>query len=96
MIDRGQVLKIAKLARLKLSETEVASFTKQLGSIFDFVKQLERVDTGNVEPTCFVELSRDTLRDDAEKPSLSQEEALRNGPKVKKGFFAIPKVIDGK
>jgi aspartyl-tRNA(Asn)/glutamyl-tRNA(Gln) amidotransferase subunit C len=96
MIDREQVLKIAQLARLKLSEEEIKNFTGQLGSILDFVKQLDKVDTSKIEPTCFVEPSRDSLRDDAEKPSLSQEEALRNGPKVKKGFFAIPKVIDGK
>jgi aspartyl-tRNA(Asn)/glutamyl-tRNA(Gln) amidotransferase subunit C len=96
MIDREQVLKIAKLARLKLSEREIESFTGQLGSIIDFVKQLDRVDTGTIEPTCFVGPSHDPLRDDAEKESFSQEEALRNGPKVKKGFFAVPKVIDGK
>ncbi|MGA2508161.1 MAG: Asp-tRNA(Asn)/Glu-tRNA(Gln) amidotransferase subunit GatC [Chitinispirillaceae bacterium] len=94
MIDRGQVLKIAKLARLRLSETEIENFTGQLGSILEFVKQLDRVDTGDIEPTCFVAPSHDTLRNDTEKPSLSQEDALRNGPKVKKGFFAVPKVIE--
>jgi aspartyl-tRNA(Asn)/glutamyl-tRNA(Gln) amidotransferase subunit C len=93
MITREEVLKIAKLARLKLSEAEIGNFTGQLGSILEFVKQLDQVDTSKVEPTCFVEPSHDPLRDDIEKPSLTQEEALRNGPKVKKGFFAIPKVI---
>jgi aspartyl-tRNA(Asn)/glutamyl-tRNA(Gln) amidotransferase subunit C len=96
MIDREQVLKIAKLARLKLSEEEVKDFSGQLGEIFDFVKQLDGVDTSRVEPTCFVEPSHDPMRSDTEKPSFSQEEALRNGPKVKKGFFAVPKVIDGR
>jgi aspartyl-tRNA(Asn)/glutamyl-tRNA(Gln) amidotransferase subunit C len=96
MIDREQVLKIAKLAKLQLSETEIVSFTKQLGSIIDFVKQLDSVDTAEVEPTCFVEPLHDPTRGDTERPSLPQEETLRNGPKVKKGFFAVPKVIDGK
>ena len=96
MVDRENVLKIARLARLKLSEEEIIKFTGQLGAILDFVKQLDKVDTGTVEPTCFVEPSHDSLRDDAEKPSLPQEEALRNGPKVTKGFFAVPKVIDGR
>jgi aspartyl-tRNA(Asn)/glutamyl-tRNA(Gln) amidotransferase subunit C len=94
MIDRDQVLKIAKLARLKLSEEEIKQFTGQLGDIFDFVKQLDKVDTSKVDPTCFVEPQHDPMRDDVEKPSFSQEEALRNGPKVKNGFFAIPKVIE--
>jgi|WetSurMetagenome_2_1015567.scaffolds.fasta_scaffold326763_2 aspartyl-tRNA(Asn)/glutamyl-tRNA(Gln) amidotransferase subunit C len=96
MVDREQVLKIAKLARLKLSEAEIKSFTEQLGSIFEFVNKLDEVRTGKVEPTCFVEPLHDPLRDDIEKTSFSQEDALRNGPKVKKGFFAVPKVIDGK
>ena len=93
MIDREQVLRIAQLARLKLSETEIDNFTGQLGSIFEFVEQLNNVDTKNIEPTCFVEPTHDPMRDDIEKPSLTQEDVLRNGPKVKKGFFAIPKVI---
>ena len=96
MIDREQVLRIAELARLRLSEEETMDFTAQLGSILEYVKQLDEVDAGNVPPTCFVEPSHDPMRDDAEKPSLPQEEALRNGPKVKKGFFAVPKVIDGR
>jgi aspartyl-tRNA(Asn)/glutamyl-tRNA(Gln) amidotransferase subunit C len=93
MIDRKQVLKIAKLSRLKLSEAEIGSFTAQLGSIFDFVKQLDNADTSQVDPTCFVTPPHDVTRHDVEKPSLSQEEALQNGPKTKKGFFAVPKVI---
>jgi len=93
MIDREQVLRIAELARLKLSEAEIGNFTGQLGSILEYVKQLDEADTAKVEPTCFMEPSHDPLRSDNEKPSLSQEEALQNGPKVKKGFFAIPKVI---
>ena len=94
MIDREQVLKIAQLARLKLSEEEIKNFTGQLGSILEYVKQLDEIDMAKVEPTCFMEPSRDPLRDDTEKPSLSQEAALQNGPKVKRGFFAIPKVIE--
>jgi aspartyl-tRNA(Asn)/glutamyl-tRNA(Gln) amidotransferase subunit C len=93
MIDREQVLKIAKLARLQLTEQEISDFTGQLGSIFEFVEQLNKVDTSSIDPTCFMEPEHDSLRDDSEKPSLPVEEALKNGPSVKKGFFAIPKVI---
>jgi aspartyl-tRNA(Asn)/glutamyl-tRNA(Gln) amidotransferase subunit C len=93
MINREHVLQIAKLARLKLSENEIENFTVQLGSIFEFIDQLNQVDTTNVEPTCFVSPLHDPMRDDVEKPSFTQEVALKNGPLVKKGFFAIPKVI---
>lgn len=93
MITREQILKIARLGKLKLSEAEVENFTGQLGSILEFVDQLDRVDTSNVEPTCFMEPPHDPLRDDNEKPSLAPEVLLRNGPKVTNGFFAVPKVI---
>jgi aspartyl-tRNA(Asn)/glutamyl-tRNA(Gln) amidotransferase subunit C len=86
MMDRELVLKIARLARLKLSDEEIGEFAGQLGSI---------VDAGSAEPTCFVEPLHDPSRGDTETSSLSQEEALRNGPRAKKGFFAVPKVIDG-
>jgi aspartyl-tRNA(Asn)/glutamyl-tRNA(Gln) amidotransferase subunit C len=84
MITREQVLKIAKLARLELSEAEIENFTGQLGSILDFTEQLNQLDTSAVEPTCFVAPSHDPLREDSEKPSLPREEVLQNGPKVKK------------
>jgi len=71
MIDREQVLRIAKLARLKITEAEVESLTRQLGSIFEFVERLKSIDTSQIEPTCFLEPTHDPLRDDAEKPSLS-------------------------
>jgi aspartyl-tRNA(Asn)/glutamyl-tRNA(Gln) amidotransferase subunit C len=95
MMDRELVLKIARLARLKLSDEEIGEFAGQLGSIIDYVQQLEGVDAGSAEPTCFVEPLHDPSRGDTETSSLSQEEALRNGPRAKKGFFAVPKVIDG-
>ena len=93
MIDREKVLQIARLARLRLSEQEIEHFTTQLGSIFEFVEQLNSVYTSSIDPTCFMEPEHDPLRDDVEQPSLPVDEALKNGPSVKKGFFAIPKVI---
>ncbi|MDG5813825.1 Asp-tRNA(Asn)/Glu-tRNA(Gln) amidotransferase subunit GatC [Chitinispirillales bacterium ANBcel5] len=95
MIDKEKVLYVAKLARLKLSDHEVENFTAQLGSIVRYIDQLDQIDTSQIEPTCFVEPTHDPLRDDVEIPSLSNESVLANGPKVKKGHFAIPKVIGG-
>jgi len=93
MIDRDQVLHVAKLARLELSEEEIAGFTTQLGSILGHINQLNEIDVDGVDPTCFVEPQHDPLRSDEEVPSLSPEAALANGPSVKKGHFAVPKVI---
>jgi len=93
MITREEILRIAKLGKLNLSETEIENFTGQVGSILEFVEQLNTVDTSSVEPTCFMSPPHDPLRNDLEKPSLLSDELLRNGPKIKNGFFAIPKVI---
>lgn len=94
MIDRDLVQHIASLARLALSEKEIEMFTEQLGSILQYADQLGTVDTGNVEPASFVSPLRDPLRDDVVQPSLPKEELMRNGPRVKNGHFAVPKVIN--
>ncbi|MFP4162913.1 MAG: Asp-tRNA(Asn)/Glu-tRNA(Gln) amidotransferase subunit GatC [Chitinispirillaceae bacterium] len=95
MINREHVLHIARLARLNLSEEEIENFTHQLGSILEYVEQLNTADICGVEPTCFVAPSHDPLRDDKEMPSLDHQELLKNGPCVKKDHFAVPKVIGG-
>jgi aspartyl-tRNA(Asn)/glutamyl-tRNA(Gln) amidotransferase subunit C len=95
MITKEEVLKVADLARLELSEPEIVGFTAQLGSILGYMEQLETADISGVEPTCFVAPGHDPLRDDEEAPSLPVEKLLANGPSVKKGHFAVPKVIGG-
>ncbi len=94
MIDKKVVEHIANLARLELTEDEKASFAHELGSILEYVEQLSSADTEGVEPTSFMVPEHDPLRDDVEKESLPANKALQNGPSVKKGFFAVPKVIN--
>ena len=93
MVDITTVDKIANLARLDLSDSEKESMVHELGKVLDYVEQLQKVDTTDITPTAFVEPQRDVLRDDIPVPSLSTEELLKNGPKVSKGHFAVPKVI---
>jgi aspartyl-tRNA(Asn)/glutamyl-tRNA(Gln) amidotransferase subunit C len=69
-------------------------FTGQLGSILQYADQLNAVDVNGIEPTSFVSPEHDPLRNDELEPSLSSEDLLRNGPSVKKGHFAVPKVIN--
>jgi len=95
MIDKELVHRIAKLARLKLTDEEASNFTGQLGSILEYIEQLNKVDTSQVEPTSFIAPLHDPLRDDIVAPSLKHEQILQNGPNVKKEHFAIPKVIGG-
>ncbi len=93
MIGKDDVTYIARLARLNLSETEIKEFTGQLDEVIEYVRQLDSAPTQGVEPTAFVAPKHDPFRDDIARPSLPPEELLANGPEVKKGFFAIPKVI---
>lgn len=93
MIDKSTVEHVAKLARLELSEEEMPKVVEQMNKIVGYVEQLAEVDTDGVEPTAYVVSERDALREDAVVESLPVDTALSNGPSVKKGHFAIPKVI---
>lgn len=94
MIERKTVEHIANLARLEVTEEEIDSFTRELGSILAYVEQLNEVDTEQVEPTAFMVPEHDPLREDVGTASLPAAETLKNGPAIKKGFFAVPKVIN--
>lgn len=95
MIDREHVLHIARLARLKLMDEEVEQFSRQLGSILEYVEQLENAPTEGVDPTSIMVQDHDSMRDDEPIPSLQRDELLRNGPLIKENHFAVPKVIGG-
>ncbi len=93
MVDRDWVLKIAHLARLKLTEEEVELFQKQLGDILEFVNKLNEVNTEGVEP--FILFSESTpMREDEPEPSLDREKALMNAPEREDGFFVVPRVVE--
>lgn len=93
MIEEKTVEHIADLARLEVTEGEKASFTQELDSILKYIEQLNSADTEGVEPTVFMVPEHDPLREDMEKESFPADKTLKNGPSVKKGFFAVPKVI---
>lgn len=93
MISREEVLHIAKLAKLKLTEEEVRLFQKQLGEILEYFRKLEEVDTNNVEPLKHVIATQNVFREDESGESISPEEALQNAPKRRDDYFEVPKVI---
>ena len=93
MVDREWVEKIARLARLSLSEEEISLFQRQLGDILHFVEQLSELDTSEVEP--YIQKTEATpMREDRAGVSLSQEEALMNAPQREKGFFVVPRIVE--
>jgi aspartyl-tRNA(Asn)/glutamyl-tRNA(Gln) amidotransferase subunit C len=90
MIDRDQVLHVARLARLRLSEAEVATMTGELSGILDHVDRIGRLDLDGVEPTSHVVELENVLRPDEPRPSLPPEVALAPAPDPYEGAFRAP------
>ncbi|MDX6622466.1 MAG: aspartyl-tRNA(Asn)/glutamyl-tRNA(Gln) amidotransferase subunit [Solirubrobacterales bacterium] len=90
MIDREQVLHVAKLARLKLSEEEVERMTGELSHILEHVDRIAQMDLDGVEPTSHVVALENVLRADMPRPSLPREAALANAPEPVDGAFRVP------
>jgi aspartyl-tRNA(Asn)/glutamyl-tRNA(Gln) amidotransferase subunit C len=90
MIDREQVLHVARLARLRLSEEEVETMTGELSGILEHVDRIGKLDLDGVEPTSHVVALENVLRADQPWPSLPQEVALRSAPEPVNGAFRVP------
>jgi aspartyl-tRNA(Asn)/glutamyl-tRNA(Gln) amidotransferase subunit C len=92
-VDRALITHVAKLAALSISEDEVARFAVEVGAILEHVRTLDELDTSEVEPTAHVQLDRAAWRDDAERPSLSREDALAQAPRAAHDGFAVPTFV---
>lgn len=90
MIDREQVLHVARLARLRLSEDEVERMSSELSGILDHVDRIGELDLDDVEPTTHVVALENVLREDAPRPSLPRERALANAPDPDSDSFRVP------
>ena len=92
-IESKDVLKVAKLAKLQLTEEEVKRLVDELSQIVGYVDQLSSVDTTNVAPLAHVLDVTDALRDDTVISSLPRESALSNPPKEDRETFLVPPVL---
>ena len=93
-IDKAEVRKVAKLARLELSEAEVEEFTGQLSAILDYMEKMSELDTTDVEPLAHCLPISNVFREDAAKESLGTEKTLANAPQRDGEFFKVPKILD--
>ena len=93
-LSNADVAKVALLARLRLSPQEIEMFTGQLNSIFDYVAQLQELDTTGVEPLAHGIELRNVFRDDVLGPALPREKALANAPKRNDEGFLVPAVLE--
>lgn len=92
-ISPSDVLHVAKLARLKLSDEELERFTTQLCDVLDYASEIDSLDTGGVEPTSHPYPLVNVLRKDEAAPTLSAEEALSQAPASEEGQFRVPPIL---
>ena len=94
---RDDVQRLAGLARLELSSAETGMFTRQLGDVLEFVRQIQAVDTSSVDlPSPAVDTAL-TMREDDVVPSLDRTEVLAASPTADPaaGLFKVPRVLNG-
>jgi aspartyl-tRNA(Asn)/glutamyl-tRNA(Gln) amidotransferase subunit C len=89
-ITREEVLHVARLARLELTDDEVDRFTEQLSAILEAVDKVSELDLSDVEPTAHPLDLVNVWADDAPRPSIAVEDALANAPDREAGFFKVP------
>jgi aspartyl-tRNA(Asn)/glutamyl-tRNA(Gln) amidotransferase subunit C len=89
-ITRDEVLHVARLARLELTEEEVGRFTEQLSAILEAVAKVSELDLSDVEPTAHPLDLVNVWAEDEPRPSIALEEALANAPEREGGFFKVP------
>jgi aspartyl-tRNA(Asn)/glutamyl-tRNA(Gln) amidotransferase subunit C len=90
VIDREQVLHVAKLARLRLTDAEVERMSAELSSILEHVERIGELDLEGVAPTSHVVDVENVLRPDEPRPSLPRERALESAPDATEDGFRVP------
>jgi len=97
-ITREDVLRVAELAYLDLSETELETYRKQVDEILEYIGKLNELDTSTVEPMAQVltddQTADATLREDIEVPCHGAAELLKQAPDPEPPYFRVPKVIE--
>ena len=89
-ISREEVLHVARLARLELSDAEVERFREQLSAILEAVSKVQELDLSDVPPTSHPLEVVNVWQEDEPRPCLPVEEALANAPEREGDFFKVP------
>ena len=95
-ITEKDIMDIADMSKLALTDEEVKSMTEDLQTIFHcFKKKLSNLDTDGVKPMEQVSSNQNIFRDDKFEHSLEQQEVLKNASVNEKGYFKVPRVMEG-
>ena len=87
------IIYLAKLARLKLTDAEKERFSSQMGTIIKYIEKLDELDTKNVQPTAHVVGLKNIFRDDMVMEPLTDHDPINDSPAHSKGHYEVPKII---
>ncbi len=93
-LDAATVRRIAKLARIRVDEAQVAQLQAELGGILGWIEQLDEVDVSRVEPLAGAAHMALRLREDVVSDGGQAEAVLANAPRREGAFYAVPKVVE--
>ena len=85
---------VAHLARMQVTDDEVALFEPQLAHILDHVRTLTQLDVDGVEPTAHAVPVHNVYREDETAPSLAHDDAMANAPQTRQGLFMVPRILE--
>jgi aspartyl-tRNA(Asn)/glutamyl-tRNA(Gln) amidotransferase subunit C len=94
MISRQDVEHVARLSRLALDDAELERTRAQLSSILAYIDTLRALDTAGVEPTSHAVPMVNVMREDENRPCLTQDEALANAPERSGAYARVPRIIE--
>jgi aspartyl/glutamyl-tRNA(Asn/Gln) amidotransferase C subunit len=94
-ISKDKVAHVAKLARLRLDDSEAASYQKDLNSILDYVEALRELDTEKIRPMSHILEVTNVWREDRPGKSKQTDSLLSNAPMMEKDYFKVPKILEG-
>ena len=94
-LSRETVVKVARLARLKLTPAEIDDYVGKLGQVLGYVEMLDEVDVTDIEPMVHAIELTNVLREDTLVPSLPRADGLKNAPKQDGRYFLVPAILEG-
>ncbi len=93
-MDKNDILRVAELARLELTDEEKAEFSRQLSDIISYVEKINELNTENVEPTDHIVDMKNVLRDDVVTESIERKKLEKIAPRFEKEHFVVPRIIE--
>lgn len=94
-IDETQIGRVARLARLDLTEGETKEFSLQLSAIIGYVEKINELDTGSIAPADHIVEMKNVVRPDAVTPSMDRKDIEAMAPRFERDHFVVPRVIEG-